>query len=125
MIPYLGLITQRSSTLKEGLMNLREALRIPIETSVSFSGKQVVGDGRLLDLSTGGCKVASDKTVQKGTFLGLRVQLPDSGSPLEIEQAEVRWALGQKFGVEFLRMRAEEQGRLNQLIKEFLMRPNP
>jgi hypothetical protein len=98
-------------------MELREHERIPVSLPVSFSGDQIVGEGQVLNISVCGCGIESDRNVQKGTFLDLRVQLPEPETPIEVELAAVRWSLGQKFGLEFLRMRSEEQERLRRILK--------
>lgn len=98
-------------------MDLREHQRIPVVLPVSFSGDQIIGEGQVLNISPCGCGIESDRNVQKGTFLDLRVQLPESETPIEVDLAAVRWSLGQRFGLEFLRMRSEEQARLRRILQ--------
>jgi len=99
-------------------MEMRSKPRIPVQFPISFSGDQVAGRGTVINLSAGGAGIESDKNVQKGTFLDLHVHLPGhEGTILEVDLAAVRWAAGNRFGVEFLRIRTEEQQRLNQLVR--------
>ncbi len=66
----------------------------------------------------GGCKVGSDKYVSgiMDRCMEVRIHLPVHYDPLEVEQAVVRWLRGRKFGLEFIRMRPEEQERLRQFL---------
>ncbi|MFQ5931725.1 MAG: hypothetical protein ACE5MM_04920, partial [Nitrospiraceae bacterium] len=74
-----------------------------------FLGDHLVGEGTGLSVSTGRWKVCSSQTVRPGTYRALRVSLPKQHSPLEVDQAAMRWAIGQEFGREFVRMQPEEQ----------------
>ena len=65
-----------------------------------------------------GCKVESDKYVSgiMGRCVKVRIHLPVHYDPLEVKQAVVRWWMGREFGLEFIRMRPEEQERLRQFL---------
>ncbi len=67
-------------------------------------------------LSRIGCTVVSGENVQPGTYLVLRLHLPEEYSPLKVDLAVVRWATGSEFGVEFMRLRTEEKERLQRLV---------
>ena len=47
----------------------------------------------------------------------LQVHTPDDFSPLQVDLAAVRWALGWKFGLEFIRLRPEMQERLQRHVE--------
>ncbi len=66
----------------------------------------------------GGCTVVSDKYVSgiMDRCVEVRIHLPFHCDPLEVVQAVVRWFLGREFGLEFIRMRPEEQERLRQFL---------
>lgn len=100
-------------------MTLRKYPRIRVEFKItfSFSGGQTVGEGKLIDLSEGGCAIHSEKTLDKGTFLSFTISPPALDSPIRVDSAAVRWVKGREFGVEFLKMRPEEQERLRQLVQ--------
>ncbi len=65
-------------------------LRVQFRTTFSDSTK-VDGTGLLLDLSTGGCRIESQVTVEPGISLELRIYVPDLEWPLMIEAASVQW----------------------------------
>jgi len=105
-------------------MEKRKDPRFPVEWPLSFShspisfrGIQINGSGKADNISAGGCKVESDTTVDTGTFLEMRIQILDEGSPVEIDLAVVRWSRNEAFGLEFINMRPEEQERLQQYVK--------
>jgi len=60
--------------------------------------------------------VISDDLIQAGTSLALHIQLPGQYAPLKVDLAEVRWAQGREFGLEFVRLRLEEKARLQRFI---------
>ena len=101
-------------------MELRRCPRIPFQCSISILGDQIVGQGTISNLSLGGCKIQSNANVYIGTQLGLRVFLPDHGSPMDVTQATVRWLIGREFGVEFTRMEPEAQQRLGLFVHTLL-----
>lgn len=76
----------------------------------------VGGEGTVIDLSLGGCRISGQGTVKPGTMLELRVQLPDHPHHLEIGLAAVRWAKNAEFGVEFLQVRKDVEADLRQII---------
>ena len=87
-----------------------------VQLPISFSGDGVAGGGLVTSLSTAGCTVVSAESVQTGTYLRLRIQLPEEDLPIEVDLAAVRWAHGGKLGLEFIRIRPEEQERLDRLF---------
>ncbi|MFQ5992456.1 MAG: PilZ domain-containing protein [Nitrospiraceae bacterium] len=97
-------------------MELRYAQRYPVECPITFSGNGTTGQGTVINVSMNGWKVSSAQGVPKGTFLSLRVSLPDVESPVEVDLTEVRWTSDQEFGLVTLRMRDEERERLGNYI---------
>ena len=98
-------------------MERRKHPRKPVQCPISFKGDHIVGECTSSNLSMGGCKVVSDKLVYVGTILEMQIHLPGQKSPLEVDEAVVRWLIGREIGVEFLRMRGEEQDRLARFLK--------
>ncbi len=89
-------------------MEQRKALRFAVGLPISFSSDEVAGGGVVFSLSRVGCTVLSGENVQPGTYLILRLHLPEEYSPLKVDLAVVRWATGWEFGAEFTRLRREE-----------------
>lgn len=97
-------------------MERRGCARCAVELPVTVSGSGVAGGGLVSDLSVRGCKVVCDELIQAGTSLALHIQLPEQYAPLKVDLAEVRWAQGREFGLEFVRLRLEEKVRLQRLL---------
>ena len=98
-----------------------------------FSGMPAIGEGLTLNVSPHGCTVEGMRTVLDGSYMKLRLFLPDLHSSLRVELAAVRWVLGPYFGVEFLRLPVQDRSRLDQFLDDFRFmgkpsrqtRPNP
>lgn len=91
--------------------------RVPVRYLGTFSTMQrAAGEGIVLDLSLGGCRVESSRDVRLGTELALRISLPNQVTPLAVDQAIVRWGHGHQFGLCFMSLRPEEQARLRRLV---------
>lgn len=99
-------------------MDLRKYPRFRVQFRSTFSGDQVDGEGQVVDLSRGGCKIESDSSVPSGTALELRLYLPDLDWPMRVEQASVKWARGREFGLEFLRLLPVEEEKLHRVVKD-------
>jgi len=97
-------------------MEQRKALRFAVGIPISFSSDEVAGGGLVSSLSRIGCTVVSDENVQPGTYLVLRLHLPEEYSPLKVDLAVVHWATAWEFGAEFIRLRREERERLHRLV---------
>lgn len=95
----------------------RQTPRFRVAYPLSFVAGPKAGDGKLTNLSTGGCKIEGDTILFRDAYVELRVYVPDQGSPMVIDLAAVRWALGWSFGVEFIKMEPEMKERLQQLIQ--------
>ena len=59
----------------------------------------------------------SDVTLQVGDFVEVELSLPKETSPISIELAVVRWVQQGEFGLDFLRIKPEEQRRLRRFVK--------
>ncbi|MBA5872294.1 MAG: hypothetical protein GDA68_20190 [Nitrospira sp. CR2.1] len=101
-------------------MDHRSSTRVTVAYPVRLSGDSMVGQGTLINLSAPGCAIETTLPVQPGDYLELHVMAPDQARPLTVGLAKVRWATEQKAGVEFIRVRQDEQGRLQRLIGRVL-----
>jgi hypothetical protein len=84
----------------------------------SFSGQRQEGQGRTLDISSGGCKIESDMKVELGGKFECRLHVPGLDWPLRIDEATVRWVGGNTFGIGFTRIAPEEFDKLQTVLKE-------
>ena len=83
----------------------------------TLSGQKEEGQGRTLDISSGGCKIESDMKVVTGAKFECRLYVPGFDWPLRIEEATVRWVEGRTFGVGFTRITPEEFSKLKIVLK--------
>jgi hypothetical protein len=91
--------------------------RLRVQFRTTFSGSTMLeGTGVMLDLSTGGCRIASPFLMVPGFSVELRIHVPDLDWPLMIDAASVQWVSGETFGLAFIRIRDTERQRLGQVI---------
>ncbi len=101
---------------REDPLDLRQHLRYLIHCAISLKVNNHDEQGTLVNLSMSGCGVEGNESFQVGGLLTVVVHLPDGNPPMEIDLARVRWARGDKFGLQFLRLRPEERERLLRFI---------
>ncbi len=98
-------------------MEQRKHRRYRFLCEIWFPGKEKSVAGIVTDLSMGGCKVGSPTPVDTGTYLEMRIYIMGAPEfPLKVDQAVVRWAKEQEFGIEFISMRPEEEERLRRFV---------
>lgn len=98
-------------------MKLRYCSRVDTHLPVIFATDEYVGEGTVLNVSVPGCAIASKRDVAPGTYLEMKLLLPDLSPPLSVGLARVRWRRNHRFGVEFIRMPGEDQVKLGRLVK--------
>ncbi len=103
--------------------DLRSSTRAAVTYPVRLSSDSIRGEGMVVNLSIPGCAIETDLPIQPGEYLELQVMAPDQARPLAVELAKVRWATRQKVGIEFIRVRRDEQRRIQQLIRPLLADP--
>jgi hypothetical protein len=92
------------------LIDRRQHLRIPVRLFLSFSGGRIKGEGRVLDISMGGCMIESDAPVHVDDIFYLQIALGEQEPPLEVA-AMVRSVGSRGIAFKFLRA-AQENKRL-------------
>ncbi len=98
-------------------MEQRKHPRYQFQCEIWFPGREESVAGTVSDLSMGGCKVGSPTPVDTGTYLELRIYIMGAPEfPMKVDQAVVRWAKEQEFGLEFISMRPEEEERLHRFV---------
>ena len=99
-------------------MEKRQQPRFSTQFRSTFSGGQREGQGRTLDLSSGGCKIETDLPVVLGTLFELRIYIPGLDWPLRIDEAQVRWvkAKTKTVGIQFAKIRSDEKAKLQRVI---------
>lgn len=84
-----------------------------------FAGARFIGEGTVLNLSPDGCLLEGKRAVMEGSYLTVRLLLPDDSRALVIDVAAVRWVHMHYFGIEFLRLPALELHRLEQFLTAY------
>ena len=97
-------------------MEQRQQPRFTSQFRSTFSGEQREGQGRTLDLSTGGCKIEADLPVAVGDAFEWRIYVPGLDWPLRIDEAKVRWVKAGIFGIQFTKIRPDEAAKLKGVI---------
>ncbi|BFU95271.1 MAG: conserved protein of unknown function [Nitrospira sp.] len=86
-------------------------------TASADSALDEEGEGILLDLSQGGCRVSSESGVVLEQPYTLIIQLPDFRRPVTVESAIARWKGTHTFGVMFIAMHREQEQSLNEFLR--------
>ena len=103
--------------VEEGLSkDKRQQPRFTSQFRSTFSGEQREGQGRTLNLSTGGCKIEADLPVVVGDAFECRIYVPGLDWPLRVDEAQVRWVKAGTFGIQFTKIRPDEAEKLYQVI---------
>ena len=90
--------------------------RLRVQFRAAFSDTKSKGDGALLDLLPGGCRIESPHPVELGSSLELYIYAPDLGWPIIVDAATVLWVCGETFGLTFFRITEPEQQRLGKMV---------
>ena len=97
-------------------MEQRQQPRFTSQFRSIFSGGQQEGQGRTLDLSTGGCRIETDVPVTVGAAFECRIYVPGLDWPLRIDEAQVRWVKAGTFGIQFTKIQPTEGAKLDRVI---------
>ena len=97
-------------------MEGRKHTRFAVQLPASFGEHQPSRGGTILNVSAEGCAITSEAVVDVAIYLQLTMQLREREEPVQIDLAAVRWASGTRFGVEFIKIRAEEEERLKKFV---------
>lgn len=94
----------------------RQQPRFTSQFRSTISGGQGEGQGRTLDLSTGGCMIETDFPVVEGASFECRIYVPGLDWPLRIDEAQVRWVKANTFGIQFKKIQPDEEAKLKRVI---------
>ena len=100
----------------------RILVRYPVAFSSAFSGDQAeAAEGTLVNVSIRGCRIESSLPASQGARLRIGFVTDAREPPIEVEAAVVRSAVGKCMGLEFFKIRPEEEDRLRQVIEARLL----
>jgi hypothetical protein len=101
----------------EPTVEQRKHRRHPVNfQGVYSSGSVQVREAIVLDLSMGGCRVASTIPMPPDTAIQLQIR-PRQTSLIYVPNAIVRWASGYSFGVQFQELAERESKALTDLLR--------
>lgn len=104
-------------TIKEEFpLEKRQQPRFTSQFRSTISGGQREGQGRTLDLSVGGCMIEADFPVAVGASFEFRIYVPGLDWPLRIDEAQVRWVKANTFGIQFMKIKPDDEEKLKQVI---------
>ena len=98
-------------------MKGRKHTRFAVQLPVSFKGDQLSAGGTILNVSEDGCAITSETVASVGVYLQMTMQLRVREEPVQVDLAAVRWSSATRFGVEFIKLRPEEEERLKEFVK--------
>jgi len=98
-------------------MKGRKHTRFAVQLPVTFKGDQLSDGGTILNVSEHGCAITSETVAGVAVYLELTMQLRIKEKPVHVDLAAVRWSSATRFGVEFIRIRPEEEKRLESFVK--------
>lgn len=115
------------------IIDLRKHQRIITPSGALFSFKQLVvpaqllddveGEGALIDLSLGGCRLFSDTPLNLGQEYHLILQISVERPPIPVEAAVVRWTDDKIYGLKFTSIDTRDESELRDLLIE-IRRPS-
>jgi hypothetical protein len=107
----------KDNVLEAELRRARRAIHLGRVFFVTDCGFGLKGVAFLEDISTTGCRIISETSLQIGMELGLSLVASSDDRDVEIEMAKVRWVVGGRFGLEFLAIDPLERERLRLFLK--------
>jgi len=74
------------------------------------------GEGTVINLSRGGCCVATTLDARPGAIFRLHIRISEDESPIQIDRAIVHWHLTTYVGMEFLAISQGEEAKLSSVL---------
>ena len=97
-------------------MKGRKHTRFAVQLPVSFKGDQL-SEGTILNVSEEGCAITAETIADVAAYLQMMMHLRAGEEPIQVDLAAVRWSSATMFGVEFIKIRPEEEGRLKKFVE--------
>jgi PilZ domain len=98
----------------------RRIVRIPAQFGLMYSGidsgRMLIADGMVTNLSEGGIGICGNRLVKPGMELALFVDLPGAEDPVCISEGRVSWVAGRRFGVQLLTVKRDAHNQLRSLL---------
>jgi c-di-GMP-binding flagellar brake protein YcgR len=108
------------------IIELRKHPRIFTPSGALFSLKRLIspaqseehteGEGTLIELSLGGCRLLSDIPLEIGERYNLILQVTKESCPILVEAAVVRWTKESTYGLKFTSLQSIHESHLRELL---------
>jgi c-di-GMP-binding flagellar brake protein YcgR len=85
-------------------------------TSPAQSEEHTEGEGTLIELSLGGCRLLSDIPLEIGERYNLILQVTKKSCPILVEAAVVRWTQESTYGLKFTSLQSIHESHLRELL---------
>jgi hypothetical protein len=100
------------------LQNIRRHRRMATDLPVQVERGSEIQEGRLLDVSAGGARIAGPAGLARGDLLQLRMPARDGeGLYQDLGNAYVAWAEGTEMGVQFDRLDSMARAAVTELVR--------
>ena len=76
------------------------------------------GSARVIDVSSDGCAIETDAPVREGEIVQFEMLPAGADRPIAVDGAMVRSVRPGRLGVQFIRVQADDEGRLRQYLYE-------
>jgi c-di-GMP-binding flagellar brake protein YcgR len=110
------------------IIELRKHPRIPTPSGALFAFKSLrkpaqgeesaEGEGPLLEISLGGCRLTSDVPLTASDRYNLILQISGDRQPISVDAAVVRWNQGNTYGLKFTTLRPDHETRLQDVLRD-------
>jgi hypothetical protein len=97
-------------------MDKRRHPRYAVEYAGSFWGNGINSQGRILSLSTAGCRGLGEGAIRRDALLRVLIDVPRFLAPIQVDRAIIRWSSGNELGLEFVGLSFDDQQRLHGLL---------
>lgn len=108
-VPYTG---HNDRVTTEGRMDLNREKRWKLQYPVQLFTENMFIEGRTVDMSLHGLRVATESSIGQGACVVARVLMPEEGCPIDCLLYTVRWIDQGRIGLEVNEISAEEQRHL-------------
>ena len=95
----------------------RKFPRLSVSLPVYFSNGMIAQSGTVVDISREGCRIRCPDAAPDMKYFQVEIQLDEPQGRLTVNLAVRRWSRDKELGVEFIRLEAEQQARLLQVLQ--------
>jgi len=94
----------------------RKSPRFAVQLPIRFQDDTADAGGTILNISQDGCMITASRTPDTAMYLRLDMHLREGEPPVKVGLAAVRWATKSQFGLEYIKVGAEERERLKDFM---------